>query len=106
MEDFVHEYYFVVRFKVAYKRLIEPLPDRSQWPDVDLPFGVMEPLDKKTAGRYRKLSIKGFLEDGGSKGKKAAKKAANEADEEAANEAEKGKKKMVRGKRKCKGCGN
>ena len=29
MEDFVHEYYSVDRFKAAYKRLIEPLPDRS-----------------------------------------------------------------------------
>jgi hypothetical protein len=65
MEDFEHEYYFVVRFKAAYKRLIESLPDRSQWPDVDLPFGVMAPLDKKTAGRYRKLRIKDFLEGGG-----------------------------------------
>jgi hypothetical protein len=55
MEDFMHEYYFVVRFRAAYKRLIEPLSDRSQWPDVDLPFGVMAPLDKKTASKYRKL---------------------------------------------------
>lgn len=97
MEDFVHEYYSVERFKAAYKRLIEPLPDRSQWPDADLPFGVRAPLDKRTAGRYRKLRIKSFLEGGGSKGKKAAK--------ETANEAEKGKKKMIRGKRKCNGCG-
>jgi hypothetical protein len=65
----------------------------------------MAPLDKKTAGMYRKLRIKGFLEGGVSKGKKTAKEAANEADEQAANEAEKGKKKMIRGKRKCKGCG-
>lgn len=76
----MHEYYSVERFKAAYRRLIEPMPDRSQWPDVELPFGVNAPLDKKGAGRYRKLRIKGFLEGGGSKGKKAAKDAANEAD--------------------------
>jgi len=70
-----------------------------------LPFGVRAPLDKRTAGRYRKLRIKSFLEGGGSKGKKAAKEAANEADKQAANEAEKGKKKIIRDKRKCKGCG-
>jgi hypothetical protein len=29
MEDFVHEYYSVERFKNAYKRLIEPLPDKT-----------------------------------------------------------------------------
>jgi hypothetical protein len=65
----------------------------------------MAPLDKKTAGRYRKLRIKGFQEGGGSKGKKAAKEAANEADKQAANEAENDKKKIIRDKRKCKGCG-
>lgn len=29
MEDFVNEYYSVQRFKDCYKRLIEPLPDKS-----------------------------------------------------------------------------
>jgi zinc finger SWIM domain-containing protein 3 len=28
-EDYVHEYYFVERFHNAYKRMIEPLPDKS-----------------------------------------------------------------------------
>jgi hypothetical protein len=93
MEDFVHEYYSVERFKTAYRRLIEPLPDRTQWPDMDLPFGVHAPLDKKVVGRYRKPRMKSFLEGGGSKGKKAAKEAANEVDKQAANEAENGKKK-------------
>ncbi|CAA0838635.1 Unknown protein [Striga hermonthica] len=105
MENFVHEYYSVKRFQAAYKRLIEPLPDKSQWPDVELPFGVKAPLDKKAAGRYRKLRIKGFLEGGNSKGKKAAKEKANEANKQAADETEKGKKQMIRGKRKCNGCG-
>jgi len=31
MEDYVHEYYSIERFRAAYKRTIEPLPDRSQW---------------------------------------------------------------------------
>ena len=30
MEDFVHDYYSVERFKNAYKRLIEPLLDKTQ----------------------------------------------------------------------------
>ena len=113
LEDFVHEYYSVQRFKNAYYTIIEPLPDRTHWPNVDLPFVVGAPLDKKTAGRYRKLRIKGFLEGGGSKGKRDAKEAAkevdkeaaNEADKEAAKEADKFKKKMIRGKRRCNGCG-
>ena len=57
------------------------------------------------AGRYRKLRMKSFLEGSGSKGKKAAKEAANEADKQAVNEAQNGKKTMIRGKRKCKRCG-
>ena len=74
-----------------------------------LPFTVGAPLDKKGAGRYRKLRIKGCLEGGsGGKGKKAANKAVNEADkaaEEEAMQAAKPKRQLVRGKRICKGCG-
>ena len=29
LEDFVHDYYSVQRFKNAYKRLIEPLSDKT-----------------------------------------------------------------------------
>jgi hypothetical protein len=69
LEDFVHEYYSVQRFKNAYKRIIEPLPDRSQWPHVDLPYVGGAPLDKRGRGRYKKLRIKSCLEGGNNKGK-------------------------------------
>lgn len=113
LEDFVHDYYSVERFKNAYKRIIEPMPDRTQWPQVDLPFMVGAPLDKRGRGRYKKLRIKSCLEGENSKGKKAAEERGKEADKEATKEAdmeaekqnEKGKKKMIRGKRKCKRCG-
>ena len=109
LEDFVHDYYSVQRFKNAYKRLIEPLPDKTQWPKVDIPFPVEAPLDKKGVGRYRKLRIKGCLEGGSAdKTKKVAKEAANEANKDAeleAAEAAKGKRQLIRGKRKCKRCG-
>jgi len=59
LEDFVHDYYLVHRFKNAYKRLIEPLPDRNMWPEVDLGFLVKAPLPKRPAGRTRTLRIKG-----------------------------------------------
>jgi hypothetical protein len=77
---------------------------------VPLPFKVEAPLDKKGAGRYRKLQIKGCLEGGsGGKGKKATKEAANEADKAAAEEeamrAGKPKRQLVRGKRMCKARG-
>ena len=89
----MHEYYSVERFRAAYKRTIEPFPDRSQWPNVDLSIRVHAPLPKKTTGRNRKLRRrkKGCLESGNSKGKKAAKETANEADKQAEIEAQKGK---------------
>ena len=34
--DYVHEYYSVARFRAAYEGRVEALPDRSQWPVVDL----------------------------------------------------------------------
>jgi len=109
VEGFVHDYYSVEKIRNVYKRLIEPLLDKTQWPQVPLPFTVGAPLDKKGAGRYRKLQIKGCLEGGsGGKGKKAAKEAANEADkgaEEEAIGAAKPKRHLVRGKRMCKKCG-
>jgi hypothetical protein len=40
LEGFVHEYYSMEKFRNAYKRLIEPLPDKTQWPHVPLPFKV------------------------------------------------------------------
>jgi len=70
-----------------------------------LPIGVHATLPKRTAGRNRKLRIKGCLEGGNSKGKKAAKEAANEADKQAEIEAQKGKKTIIRGKRRCQRCG-
>ena len=101
----MHEYYSVERFRAAYKRTIEPFPDRSQWPNVDLSIRVHAPLPKKTTGRNRKLRIKGCLEGGNSKGKKEAKEATNEADKQAEIEAQKGKKTIIRGKRRCQRCG-
>jgi hypothetical protein len=52
------------------------------WPDVDLPFGVL-------AGRYRKLRIKGFLGGGGGR-KEGSQGSSKLAEEQAANDAEAG----------------
>ena len=55
------------------KRLIEPLSDRTHWPEVVLDFTVNAPLGKRSAGKPRKLRIKGCLEGGsGGKSKKDA----------------------------------
>ena len=87
----MHDYYLVHRFKNAYKRLIEPLPDRNMWPEVDLGFLVKAPLPKRLAGRTRTLRIKGCSEGGsGGKSKKEAKDKANQADKDAELEAQEG----------------
>ena len=110
MEDFVHEFYAVQRFKNAYKRIIEPLPDKSRWQTVNLPYAVAAPLDKRGKGRYKKLRIKSCLEGGNSKGKKVAtekgkeadKNAVLEADMEGSNQSEKGKSKRLEAKESAK----
>ena len=88
MENFVNEYYSVERFKNAYKRLIEPLPDRSQWVKVDLELEIGAPLGRRSVGRQRKNRIKGALE-GGSGGKKKTEK----------------EKKRIKGPTTCRNCG-
>lgn len=84
MEDFVNEYYSMERFKNAYKRLIEPFPDKSQWPRIDLPSPLGAPLGKRSIGHQKKKRIKSAFEGGGGKKKEAVKE-----------------KKVLRGKYKC-----
>jgi hypothetical protein len=55
IQDYVHEYYSVARFKAAYQDRIEPVPDMSQWPVVDLGFKVYPPLLGRGAGKLRVL---------------------------------------------------
>jgi hypothetical protein len=54
----------VNRFKTAYGREIEPMTDKTQWPQVNLPFLVGAPLAKLFVERLRKLRMKGWMEDG------------------------------------------
>jgi len=48
---FVHDYYSVAKFKAAYEGNVSTMPDRSQWPAVDLGFQVFPPLQKRAPGR-------------------------------------------------------
>ena len=64
LEQFVHDYYSVDRFKATYGRENEPMTGRSQWPHVQLPFVVGAPLNPGESGRQRKLRIKGCLKGG------------------------------------------
>jgi hypothetical protein len=48
MEHFVDEYYSVKKFKNAYNPLIEPLPDKSRWPKIDISSFIGAPLGKRS----------------------------------------------------------
>ena len=69
IEDFIHEYYSVARFKATYKDRIEPILDRSQWPVVELGFKVFPPLLGRGAGRPKVQRHRGCLEKRASKKK-------------------------------------
>jgi len=69
MESYLHPYYSVYHFRLAYSGVIKPLPDKSQWPHVDLGFKVLPPLSKREVGRQRKNRYPSCLEDKGNKPK-------------------------------------
>ena len=100
MENFVNEYYSVERFKNAYKRLIEPLPDRSQWVKVDLELEIGAPLGRRSVGRQRKNRIKGALEGGSGGKKKTEKLVCNYEGMKTEKE-----KKRIKGPTTCRNCG-
>jgi hypothetical protein len=72
MEEFVHEYYSVVKFQNAYKRVVIPLCDKSFWPEVDIGVPVGAPLGKRPMGWQQKGRFKSCLE--GDSGKKTSDK--------------------------------
>jgi len=62
IEDFVHPYYSVGRFRVAYEGRVEPMQDRSQWPEVNLGFKIFPPLLGRAPGRPKVQRIRGSIE--------------------------------------------
>jgi hypothetical protein len=62
IEDYVHEYYSIAKFRIAYAGVISPMTDKSQWANVDLGFKVLPPHMKRPPGRPRKQRISSCLE--------------------------------------------
>jgi hypothetical protein len=89
MENFVDEYYSLAMFTTTYSRVVQPIGDKSFWPDVPFAKEVGAPIGKHAVDRQRKNRIKGCHEGGGGK-----KKTNNENG-----------KKSIRGKFKCPNCG-
>ncbi|KAG6417538.1 hypothetical protein SASPL_119721 [Salvia splendens] len=67
MKDYLHPYFSVSLFRLAYAGIISPFPDKSQWPSMNLGFKVLPPLHKRAPGRPRKNRIPGCLEGNGNK---------------------------------------
>jgi hypothetical protein len=72
MHPYLHEYYSVAKFKVAYVTPIQPLTDQSQLPEVQIEFSLCPPLTKRKASMPRVSRFKAWFEKGGSS-KKAKK---------------------------------
>jgi hypothetical protein len=58
----VHEYYSVARFRAAYADRVPPMPDRADWPKVELGYKLFPPLQRRAAGRPRVVRIRGSME--------------------------------------------
>jgi hypothetical protein len=67
MEDFVHDYFSVERFKKAYEGIFKLITSQEQWPRVDLGYKLMKPKLRRKPGRPRVSSIKASDELGNKK---------------------------------------
>ena len=65
----MHEYYCVPRFRSAYVDKVPSMPDRDDWPQVDLAYRLYPPLLKRAAGRPRMVKIRGTMEERANKKK-------------------------------------
>jgi hypothetical protein len=59
IEDYVHDYNSVERFKATYQFDIYPMVDKEQWHEVDLGFVMVPPKLERHVGRPRVCRIKG-----------------------------------------------
>ena len=69
IDDFVHEYYSVARFRAAYAGRVEAMTDRSQCTEVDLGFKVYPPLLGRAPGRPKVQRRRSCLEKNANKKK-------------------------------------
>ena len=63
LENYVHDYYSLHRFRVAYAGVIRPMTDKTLWLKHDPGFKVDPPKTKRPPGRPRKERIRGCLEN-------------------------------------------
>ena len=62
MDEFVHEYFSVDRFRKTYAGTFTPMTSKDQWPKVDLGYKIQKPKMRRKPGRPRKSRIKAYDE--------------------------------------------
>ncbi|KAM0866393.1 hypothetical protein ACQ4PT_042648 [Festuca glaucescens] len=65
IQQYVHDYYSVARFKATYAHALPALEGKQQWDKVDLGFKLCAPILKRAAGRPRKSRIRPRSEGAG-----------------------------------------
>src|SRR6266508_620341 len=70
MDDFVHEYFPVDRFRKAYACTFNPMTSKDSWPYVDLGYKIKKPKLRRKPRRPRGSRIKAYDEVGTSKKKR------------------------------------
>ncbi|KAM0831481.1 hypothetical protein ACQ4PT_065497 [Festuca glaucescens] len=65
IQQYVHDYYSVARFKATYAHALPALEGKQQWDKVDLGFKLCAPILNRAAGRPRKSRIRPHSEGAG-----------------------------------------
>ncbi|KAM0854469.1 hypothetical protein ACQ4PT_050426 [Festuca glaucescens] len=65
IQQYVHDYYSVSRFKATYAYALPALEGKQQWDKVDPGFKLCAPILKRAAGRPRKSRIRPRIEGAG-----------------------------------------
>jgi hypothetical protein len=70
MDEFVHDYFSVDRFKKTYAGTFNPMTSNDNWPRVDFDYKIKNPLLRRKPVRPRITKIKSYDEAGTSKMRK------------------------------------
>jgi hypothetical protein len=70
MDDYVHEYFSVAKFKKTSSGVFNPMTSKQFWPRVDPGYKIKKPILRRKPGRPRKSRIKASDEPGSTKQKR------------------------------------
>lgn len=62
MDEFVHEYFSIERFRKSYAGTFNPMISKDQWQKVDLGYKIKKPKLRRKPGRPKKSRIKPYDE--------------------------------------------